>query len=182
MLAAGVGAAVTMSVAGVIGGCASVTDGDPRADSSDAPAYRSSVALSVSESAASSSVRESERQESVTTQAIHTACETMSTSSADAVDAVNTYVDAFNGEGSEDPATVEGPAADALNHSADLVSGDIDDALPVELRDALRAWVDAARGAAGVVTGHLSADEFNVAIRQVNDTRTAALNLCDSHY
>lgn len=171
-----------MGVVGVTGGCATVTDGEPKADSADAPAYRTSVSVSVAESAATSSALESERQESLTTQAIHSACETMSTSSADAIDAVNTYVDASNGEGGGDPLAAEGPAADALNHSADLVAGDISEALPQQLRDALSAWVDAARGAATAITERVPPDAFNVAIRQVNDTRSTALDLCDTHY
>ena len=171
-----------MGVVGVIGGCATVTDGEPKADSADAPAYRTSVSVSAAESAATSSALESERRESLTTQAIHSACETMSTSSADAIDAVNTYVDAANGEGGGDPLAAEGPAADALNHSADLVAADIGDALPQQLRDALSAWVDAARGAATAITERVPPDAFNVAIRQVNDTRSTALDLCDTHY
>ena len=106
----------------------------------------------------------------------------MSTSSADAVDAVNAYVDAVNVEGGGDPLATEGPAADALNHSADLVTGDISDTLPPEVRDALSAWSDAARGAASAITERVPPDAFNVAIRQVNDTRSTALNLCDTHY
>ena len=44
----------------------------------------------------SSSARESQRQASLTTQAMHDTCETLSTTSADAIDLVNAYVDAFN--------------------------------------------------------------------------------------
>ena len=71
-----------------------MTSGSGTVDAADAPAYRASVSASVAESAASSSARESERQASLTTEAIHTACEALSTSSADAVDTVNAYVDA----------------------------------------------------------------------------------------
>ncbi len=83
------------------------------------------MSVSLSESAASSSARESERQASETTKAMHDTCETLSTTSADAIDAVNAYVDAFNkGAGNVD--ATEGPAVDALNQSADAVEGSID--------------------------------------------------------
>jgi hypothetical protein len=54
----------------------------------------------------------------------------------DAITAVNNYVDAFNGNAA-DVATKTGPAIDSLNHSADLVSGSLSDALSPQLRDAL---------------------------------------------
>ena len=132
---------------GVLGACTTVTGGSAKVDRADAPAYRTSMSSSVAESAATSSMRESERQESLTTEAIHTACETLSTSSADAVDNVNAYVDAVNGEG--DPVATEGAAADALNHSADLVAADVNDAVPQDIRDALSAWVRCRAGCRG---------------------------------
>ncbi|HEX5143050.1 MAG TPA: hypothetical protein VFW21_04195 [Mycobacterium sp.] len=167
---------------GAVGGCTAVTGGNPTVNGADAPAYRTSVSVSAAESAASSSSRESERQAAMTTEVIHTACETMSTSSADAIDAVNTYVDAMNGDGGGDPATVETPAAEALNSTADLVAGDARAALPADVRDALSSWVDAARAAAAAVTAHQPPAQFNAAIRRLNDTRSEALNLCDAHY
>lgn len=176
-LIAGIGAAVAM---GVLGACTTVTGGSAKVDRADAPAYRTSMLSSVAESAATSSMRESERQESLTTEAIHTACETLSTSSADAVDNVNAYVDAVNGEG--DPVATEGAAADALNHSADLVAADVNDAVPQDIRDALSAWSDAARGAAAAVSGHLPPDQFNAAVDRLNDSRSHALDLCDATY
>ena len=51
----------------IIVGCSSVTEGSPKIDAADAPVYRASVSASIEESAASSSARESERQESLTT-------------------------------------------------------------------------------------------------------------------
>ena len=83
-------------VAMIVVGCSTVTEGTPTVNGRDAPAYRTSVSASLAESAASSSARESERQASLTTEAVHTACEALSTSSADAIDAVNAYVEAFN--------------------------------------------------------------------------------------
>jgi len=166
----------------VIGGCTSTTDGDPHVNRADAPIYRASVTASVQESAASSSARESERQASQTTQAIHTACETLSTTSADAVDAINAFVDAINGESDGDPLATGSSAVDALNHSADTVAADTADGLPQQIKDALGAWSDAARAAAVAVADRAAPDQFNVAIRQLNDARSTALNLCDASY
>lgn len=176
MLAAG--AAVV--VAGV-SGCSSVTGGDPRVNAVDAPAYRTSVALSSSQAAASASARESERQASMTIQAVHATCETLSTSSADAIDAVNAYVGAFNSEGG-DVASTEGPAADALNQSAEAVEGSITEVVPPELKDAFTAWVDGAREAADAIARQASPKEFNQIIDGLNDARSTALELCDATY
>lgn len=164
----------------VVGACTTITGGTARVDAGAAPVYRTSVSVSVSESAASSSMRESERQQSMTTQAIHTACETLSTSSAEAVDTVNAYVDAANGRG--DPLATEAPAADALNRSADLVTADLNDTVPQEIHDALTAWVDAARETADAVATKLPPDQFNDAVNKLNDARSHALDLCDATY
>jgi hypothetical protein len=143
--------------------------------------YRASVSASIEESASSSSARESERQASLTTQAIHTSCEALSSSSVDAITAVNNYVDAFNRNAADATAKAQ-PAVDALNHSADVVAGSLSDALAPNLRDALNAWVDAARGLAAAIAGNYGPDEFNAAITKLNDTKTTALNLCDAAY
>ena len=169
------------AMAMIIVGCTSVTEGAPTVNKADAPVYRASVSASIEESAASSSARESERQASLTTQAIHSACEALSSSSVDAVTAVNNYVDAFN-KNSGDVAAKAGPAVDALNHSADAVARSISDGLSSQLRDALNAWVDAARGVATAIAGNYGPDEFNASITKLNDTKTTALNLCDSAY
>jgi hypothetical protein len=165
----------------VIVGCTSVTEGTAEIDRADAPAYRASVSASIEESAASSSSRESERQASLTTQAIHTSCEALSSSSVDAISAVNNYVDAFN-RNAADAGAKATPAIDALNHSADLVARSISDTLSPDLRDALNAWVDAARGLATAIAGNYGPDEFNAAVTALNDTKTTALNLCDAAY
>ena len=86
-------AVVILSVAG----CTSVTGGDPTVNAVDAPVYRTSVSLSSSQSVASASARESERQASMTIQAVHATCETLSTTSADAIDAVVTKAVLQNG-------------------------------------------------------------------------------------
>jgi hypothetical protein len=169
------------ALAMIIVGCSSITEGTPKVDAAEAPVYRASVSASIEESAASSSARESERQESLTTEAIHSSCEALSTSSVDAITAVNTYVDAFNANAA-DVGAQAGPAIDALNHSADLVARSVSDPLTPELRDALNAWVDAARGVATAIAGNYGPDEFNSAITRLNDTKTTALNLCDAAY
>lgn len=165
----------------IIVGCSSVTEGTASVDAADAPVYRASVSASIEESVASSSARESERQESLTQEAVHTSCESLSTSSVDAITAVNAYVDAFN-ESAADADAKAGPAVDALNHSADLVGGSVSDPLTPELKDAMHNWVDAARGLAVAIAGNYGSDEFNSAITRLNDTKTSALNLCDAAY
>jgi hypothetical protein len=176
-LAVGSMAAVAM----IIVGCTSATQGTAEIDRADAPVYRASVSASIEESAASSSTRESERQASLSTQAIHSSCEALSSSSVDAITAVNNYVDAFN-RNAADAAAKAPPAIDALNHSADLVALSVSDTLTPDLRDALNAWVDAARGLATAIAGNYGPDEFNAAITKLNDTKTTALNLCDAAY
>ena len=165
----------------VIVGCSSVTEGAANVDAAEAPVYRASVSASIQESAASSSARESERQESLTKEAIRSSCETLSTSSVDAITAVNDYVDAFNATAPDAEGKAR-PAIDALNNSADLVAGSVTDALVPELKDAMNAWVDAARTLANAIAGNYGPDEFNTAITQLNDTKTIALNLCDATY
>lgn len=174
--AAGAAAVLTLG-----GGCTSVTGGDPTVDAADAPAYRTSVSLSSSAAAASSSARESERQAAMTTQAVQATCETLSTTSAEAIDAVNAYVDAYNGEGG-DVAETERPAVDALNQSADAVDGSISDVTPVDLADAFFAWIDGAYAAAEAISSQASPAEFNEIIQQLNDARSTALSLCDEMY
>jgi hypothetical protein len=165
----------------VVVGCSSVTGGTAVVDAKDAPAYRTSVESSLSESVATSSQRESKRQESLTTEAVHTSCDGLSTSSVDAITAVNTYVGAFNSDGA-DAAAKEGPAVDALNKSADLVSSSVSNALSQQLRDALTAWVNAARAVAAAITGHYSPSDFNAAINKLNDAKSNAMNRCDAAY
>ena len=165
----------------IIVGCSNVTGGTPKVDVAEAPVYRASVSASIEESVASSSSRESERQESLTTEAIHSSCEALSSSSVDAITAVNDYVDAFN-ENAGDVAARARPAIDGLNHSADVVARSITDPLLPELKDALNAWVDAARGVATAIAGNYGPEEFNASITRLNDTKTTALNLCDASY
>lgn len=174
-------AAVTMAGTVVLAGCTTVTGGSAAVNAGEAPAFRTSMSVSLSQSAATSSARESERQASLTTQAMHDTCETLSTTSADAIDAVNAYVKAFNQSGANLAAT-EGPAVDALNQSADAVAGSVSDLIPAELMDAFEAWVDGARATAEAIAGKAEPDEFNQTIDSLNDTRSQALVLCDATY
>lgn len=179
LLVGAAGAATALAV--TLAGCTTTTGGDATVDSAAAPAYRTSMSMSSSQAAASSSARESERQASLTTQAVHTTCETLSTTSADAIDSVNAYVDAYNAEGTDLTAT-EGPAVDALNQSADAVESSIGELVPQELKDAFIAWADGSRAAAEAITAKAGPDEFNSTIDALNEARSRALRLCDATY
>jgi hypothetical protein len=169
------------ALAMIIVGCSSVTQGTPTFNAKDAPIYKASVSASAAESAESSSSRESQRQASMTVQAVHTSCEALSSSSVDAITAVNDYVKAFNGNAPE-MQSKRGPAVDALNHSADTVAQSISDPLSQDLKDAMNAWVDAARGVATAIAGNYGPEEFNAAVSKLNDVKTHALDLCDAAY
>lgn len=162
-------------------GCQSVTQGDATVDAADPPVYRASVSLSSEESAASSSALESARQSSLTTKAVHTACEALSSTSVDAIAALNAYVAAYN-ENAADVVAKAVPAIDALDRSADLVAGSISDPLSPDLKAALTDWVAAARALAGAVASDAGMDEFNSAVGKLNDSQAAALHLCDAAY
>jgi hypothetical protein len=157
-------------------GCTSVTDGSPTADTVIAPAYRESVSVSVSASAATSSVRETQGQLSLTTQAVVRACEAFATTSKDAVDKVNDFVAAYN-QG-RDTTPSEAPAIDTLNHSADLVEGSSGGPLSQDLHHALNAYADAARDLANTIRSHGGMDAFNQRVNQFNDTKTEAVKQC----
>jgi hypothetical protein len=165
----------------IVVGCTSVTNGTPKVDAKEAPVYRASVSASVEASAATSSARESERQASLTTQAIHSSCEALSSSSVDAITAVNDYVKAFN-DNAADVQAKAGPAVDALKHSADLVAGSMSGPLSPQLRDALNGWIDSARAVATAIARNSGPDEFNATVSKLNDSKTKALALCDAAY
>ena len=173
------GGAATVGMVAV--GCTAVTDGDPMPNAGEAPVYRTSVSLSSSQSVASSSARESERQAAMTTQAVHTTCETLSTTSADAIDAVNAYVGAFNTDGA-DTSAVQGPAVDSLGQSADAVEKSITDVVPEEMKRAFMQWVDGARVTADAINRNAPPSEFNKIINDLNGARSDALRLCDATY
>ena len=177
-------ARVVGSLAGlamIIVGCTSVTDGSPKVNATDAPLYKASVSASAEESAASSSSKEAERQESMATEAVHASCEALASSSVDSITAVNDYVQAFNSSAPDAPSKAE-PAIDSLNQSADTVAASMSDPLSPELRDALNAWVDAARGVANAIAGNYGPDEFNAAVSTLNDVKTTAIDMCDAAY
>lgn len=165
----------------IIVGCTSVTNGEATVSAGDAPVYRASVSASIEESKASSSARESERQASVSVEAVQSVCEALSSSSAEAIGAVNTYVDAYNANSADVDQLVE-PAVDALNLSADVVARNISDPLDTNLREALARWVDAARAVATAIAGNYGTGEFNAAIAELNASKTTALDLCDAAY
>ena len=160
----------------VVVGCTTVTDGSPGADTAIAPAYRASVSASVSASAATSSIKESRHQQSLTTQAVIRVCESFVTSSREAVDKVNDFVAAYNRGG--DTSRAEQPAIDALTHSADAVVGDSNGPLSQQLREALNAYDDAARGVANAIRAHAGIDQFNQRVNQLNDTKAEAVKRC----
>ncbi len=157
-------------------GCTTVTNGTATPDTQVAPAYRQSVSASVSASSATSRVRESQRQQSLTTRAVRTSCDTLATSSKDAIDKVNIFVGAFNAGRGTGP--TEGPAIDALNNSADTVSNSFNDALSQQLKDAFNTYIDAARGVANAIGTHAATGEFNQRVDRLNDAKTKALKLC----
>ncbi|MGV0835290.1 hypothetical protein [Mycolicibacterium thermoresistibile] len=164
----------------VVVGCTSLTSGSAQVDAEDVPVYRASVSSSIAASVESSAVRESERQQSLTRQAVHNSCDALSTSSVDAIRAVNSYVDAFNS--AADVAGKVTPAVDALNRSAELVDASLSDALAPELRDALSAWATAAREVSVAIAEDHPTEEFNAGVSRLNDSRALALDLCDASY
>jgi hypothetical protein len=166
---------VALVLIGIVG-CTKVAHGTAKPNASLAPAYRSSVSMSVSASIATSSVRESQRQQSLTTKAVRSACDGLSTTSKDAIDKVNAFVAAFNAGRNTGPA--EGPAIDASNNSGNTVEGTIGPPLSQELQDAFRNYVDAVRAVANAIATHVGTGEFNRRVDRLNDTKTKALKLC----
>lgn len=165
----------------VVVGCTSVTEGSPSANSQDAPSFRTSVSESISASEATSSARESERLESVTTAAIHSSCDTLNVTGSEAITAVNTYVDAFNNNAPQaDVNSKAGTAVDRLNSSADQVAASIGPEVPQNFVDAFNRWVEAARGVATSIAQDQGTDAFNAAIDSLNAAKEDALALCDA--
>ena len=158
----------------VVVGCTSITQGSAMSDAKAAPEYRASVASSIA-------VSESERQVAVTKAAVRTSCDALGSSSDESVQAVNSYVDSYNNDAPDAPGKI-GPAVDALNRSADLVAGSLSPPLSPDLTSALNGWVDAARQLAGILAANPGPDEFNAAIRRLNDSKTAAGAACDAAY
>lgn len=174
-LVLGVGAALAMGVVG----CTSIIGGTGTVDTSVAPAYRASVSASVSASVATSSIRETQRQQSLTTQAVRGACGKFAETSSDAIDTVNKYVEAFNNGG--DVSGTAGPAAEALNRSADAVSAAVNDSMSAELRDTFSSYADAARGVAGAISSKAPVSVYNVRKDQLNKVRDKGMQLCRTY-
>ncbi|HET9877108.1 MAG TPA: hypothetical protein VFQ37_15320 [Mycobacterium sp.] len=177
-----VGALVVGVVAGLaigVVGCTTIIGGTPEADTSEAPVYRSSVSASVSASAATSSIQESQRQQSLTTQAVRGACGKFASTSADAIDTVNKYVEAFNGGG--DVSATTGPAVESLNHSAEEVTSAINEKLSPELRDTFNSYADAARGVATAISSRAPVSVYNSRKDQLNNIREKGLQLCRAY-
>ena len=160
---------------GVVG-CTSIIGGTPEADTAAAPEYRASV----SASEVTSSIRETERQQSMTTQAVRGACGRFASSSSDAVDTVNKYVEAFNNGG--DIAAAAGPAVEALNHSADEVAGAVNEKLSNELKDAFHTYVEAARGVANAISSKAPIPVYNARKDELNGARQKGMQLCRTFF
>ncbi len=179
--------AVCLAVGGVaalamiVVGCQSVTRGTSQIDAADAPLYRASVSSSSVASVSSSRRQEAERRQELTSEAIRTACEALSSSSVDAIAAVNVYVRAYN-DNAPDVVAQAGPAIDMLNRSADLVESTISELLSPELKSALGDWVQASRAVAAAVADDAGMAAFNDAGQRLNDSQDAALALCDAAY
>lgn len=173
-----VGSAAALAM--VVVGCTTVTRGTATVDAGEAPEYRASVSASLEASAATSSARESERQQSLTKQAIHRSCDILSASSVDAIGEVNAYVAATNEGG--DAEARKRPAVDALNRSADLVDASISDELAPRLRDALTRYVESTRAVARAVAEDYDVDRFNAEVDRLNADRSLALAMCDASY
>jgi hypothetical protein len=169
-------AAASMGLVNVLVACTAMTNGTATPDTRIAPSYRSSVSVSVSASKVTSSSRESSRQQSVTTAAVRTVCDSFGTTSKDAIAKSNQYVEAANAGRATGP--FESPAIDSLNNSATTVAGGVNDMLSQQLKDALNSWVDAARAVANAIATHAATSEFNRRVNQLNDTKTNANKQC----
>jgi hypothetical protein len=176
-LAVGVLAAAAM----VVVGCEAVTQGNSTIDRADAPVYRASVSASIEDSRFSSSTRESQRLVTLSKQALHTACDALSSSSVDAIDAVNVYVRAYNSQ-SGDTSAKRQPAVDALNRTADLVAANSSQTLSPQLAGALNDYTSAARAVSSAIATNAGLGQFNAATSRMNDVRRVALQLCDAGY
>ena len=149
----------------VVVGCTKVTSGSTTVDTPAAAAYRTSVAISVSASISSSK-----------SAVASAACKTLVDTAGDAIESVNAYVSAFNNDGDFQAKTQA--AIDALNHSGDAVSQDINDVLSPELSKALSGWVSATKGMVSAIATNAETSAFNTAVHQLNDSKAVALALC----
>lgn len=153
-------------------GCTNIIGGTATVDSADVPEYRASV----SASAATSSSRESQRQQSLTTQAVRGACVTLAKTSEEAVTATNDWVEEFNKGG--DASATSKRAVDALKQSADDVERSINRAMSAELHDAFNDYIDAAQAVADAIAKHAPVSVYNARKDRLNDTKDKGFKLC----
>lgn len=164
--AAGCVATVLMAVVG----CTTISDGAPTADTAMAPAYRTSVAQSISASSATSKARAAKR-------AGNNACISFAEGAKDATEKLENFIDVHNSGASDESA--ESSARDALNHSVDLLAGNIgDDMLSPDLRDSLNAYLDAARDVATKLVPDPEPSVLNDAIHGLRDAVDKAKRTC----
>lgn len=103
-------------------------------------------------------------------------CAALVTTSKNAIDKTNEFVQAFNSGRGTGP--TEGPAIDALNDSANTVANSFNDAMSQQIKDAFNAYIDAAHAVANAIGTHASTSEFNKRVDQLNDTKKKAIQLC----
>jgi len=89
---------------------------------------------------------------------------------------VNKYVEAFN-NGGDIPGTAA-PAIEALNHSADEVTGAVNDKLSAELKEAFGAYAEAARGVANAISTKAPIAIYNARKDELNRARQKGMELC----
>lgn len=106
---------------------------------------------------------------------MRTACAALVTTSKNAIDKTNEFVQAFTCRGT---GPTEGPAIDALNDSANTVANSFNDAMSQQIKDAFNAYIDAAHAVANAIGTHASTSEFNKRVDQLNDTKKKAIQLC----
>ncbi len=159
---------------GVVG-CTSIVTGKATVDNAAVPEYRASVSASI----ATSSSRESQRQRASTTKAVRGACVTFAKSSEEAVTATNDWVEAFNKGG--DVAAVSGQAVEALNHSADEVSGAINKAMPAGMKSAFKEYASAAKAVADAISKHSPVSVYNARKDHLNDVKDKGFKLCGDY-
>ena len=113
---------------------------------------------------------------------MHTSCDALSTSSVNAVDAVNAFVSAYNGN-APDVGAKTGPAIAALNTQrrpgrAQPVGAAV--GRVGECAEGLGGFGPQRRAASSPAS--FGMDEFNTAVNQLNEVKTKALILCDAAY
>ena len=111
-------------------------------------------------------------RQSLTTEAVHTACEALSSSSVDSINAVNDYVDGVQlecrrrgGQGGTGRRRAQ-PQRRSGRRRASTIR------CRRELRDALNAWVDAARGVANAIAGTTGPTSSTPRSTKLNDVKT----------